>query len=170
MNTRYCLTLILLATSGVPLLSQQEEVIPDSAKDAEVWALDDTDKVHPITGNLLSEGPFDAERGFLLNGRRVKLNGVCLHDDAGAVAAAVPERVWERRFEILKEMGCNAIRTSHNPMAPVFMDLCDRMGFLVMDEILDEWKVYGVEFLDHTPSLLQCVLQFPEHTCMPVLA
>lgn len=89
----------------------------------------------------IREIAFDRDRGFLLNGRRVKLNGVCLHHDAGPVGAAVPERVWERRFEILKNMGCNAIRTSHNPMAPEFMDLCDRMGFLVMDELFDEWKV-----------------------------
>ena len=58
---------------------------------------------------------FDADKGFLLNGERVKLNGVCLHDDGGAVGAAVPKRIWERRFALLKEMGCNAIRTSHNP-------------------------------------------------------
>lgn len=84
---------------------------------------------------------FDPDRGCLLNGSHVKLNGVCLHHDGGAVGAAVPERVWERRLEILKEMGCNAIRTSHNPVAPEFLDLCDKMGFLVMDEIFDEWKV-----------------------------
>jgi beta-galactosidase len=84
---------------------------------------------------------FDADKGFLLNDRQVKLNGVCLHHDGGCVGAAVPERVWERRLEILKSMGCNAIRTSHNPYAPEFMDLCDRMGFLVMDEVFDEWKV-----------------------------
>ncbi len=57
-----------------------------------------------------------------------------------AVGAAVPERVWERRFEMLREMGCNAIRTSHNPPAPEFLDLCDRMGFLVMNEAFDEWQ------------------------------
>ncbi len=89
----------------------------------------------------IREAIFDADRGFLLNGERVKLNGVCLHHDGGSVGAAVPERVWERRLEILREMGCNAIRTSHNPYAEDFLDLCDRMGFLVMDEIFDEWKV-----------------------------
>ena len=89
----------------------------------------------------IREIAFDSDHGFLLNGKRVKLNGVCLHHEAGAVGAAVPERVWERRFEILKEMGCNSIRTSHNPYAPEFMDLCDRMGFLVMDEAFDEWRV-----------------------------
>jgi beta-galactosidase len=84
---------------------------------------------------------FDADQGFLLNGERVKLNGVCLHHDGGCVGAAVPERVWERRLEILREMGCNAIRTSHNPPASEFLDLCDQMGFLVMNEAFDEWKV-----------------------------
>ena len=88
----------------------------------------------------IREAVFDANRGFLLNGEHVKLNGACLHHDGGSVGAAVPERVWERRFEILRAMGCNAIRTSHNPPAPEFLDLCDRVGFLVMDEAFDEWK------------------------------
>ena len=83
---------------------------------------------------------FDADKGFLLNGERVKLNGVCLHDDGGAVGTAVPQRIWERRFALLKEMGCNAIRASHNPHTPEFFDLCDRMGFLVMAEAFDEWR------------------------------
>jgi beta-galactosidase len=82
---------------------------------------------------------FDVDRGFLLNGRQVKLNGVCLHGDGGSVGAAVPEGVWRRRLRLLKEMGCNAIRTSHNPPAPEFLDLCDQLGFLVMDEAFDEW-------------------------------
>ena len=84
---------------------------------------------------------FDADTGFLLNGKQLKLNGVCLHHEGGAVGAAVPERVWQRRLEKLKAMGCNSIRTSHNPYAPEFMDLCDRLGFLVMNEVFDEWKV-----------------------------
>jgi beta-galactosidase len=88
----------------------------------------------------IREAVFDADKGFLLNGEHVKLNGVCLHHDAGSVGAAVPERVWERRLEVLKGMGCNAIRTSHNPVAPEFLDLCDRMGFCVMNEVFDEWK------------------------------
>ena len=89
----------------------------------------------------IREAIFDADKGFLLNGERVKLNGVCLHHDGGCVGAAVPERIWERRLEILREMGCNAIRTSHNPYAAEFLDLCDRMGFLVMNEAFDEWKL-----------------------------
>ncbi len=88
----------------------------------------------------IREARFDPDRGFLLNGERVKLNGACLHHDGGAVGAAVPERVWERRLASLKEMGCNAIRTSHGPPAPEFLDLCDAMGFLVMDEAFDEWR------------------------------
>ena len=91
---------------------------------------------------------FDADKGFLLNGERVKLNGVCLHDDGGAVGTAVPQRIWERRFALLKEMGCNAIRASHNPHTPEFFDLCDRMGFLVMAEAFDEWR----EPKSQTPS------------------
>jgi beta-galactosidase len=89
----------------------------------------------------IREAVFDADQGFLLNGERVKINGACLHHDGGCVGAAVPERVWERRLEILKEMGCNAIRTTHNPYAAEFLDLCDRMGLLVMNEAFDEWKV-----------------------------
>jgi beta-galactosidase len=84
---------------------------------------------------------FDKDQGFLLNGRRVKLRGVNLHHDGGAVGAAVPERLWEVRLERLKAMGANAIRTSHNPPAPEFLDLCDRLGFLVMAEAFDEWTM-----------------------------
>ena len=88
----------------------------------------------------IREIAFDADRGFLLNGERVKLNGVCIHGDGGAVGTAVPERVWERRLELLKQMGCNAIRLSHNPPAPELLDMLDRMGFLVMAEAFDEWR------------------------------
>jgi beta-galactosidase len=84
---------------------------------------------------------FDAETGFWLNGRNFKLKGVCLHHDGGAFGAAVPLRVWERRLEILRKLGVNAIRTAHNPPAPEFLDLCDRMGFIVMDEMFDCWTV-----------------------------
>jgi len=89
----------------------------------------------------IREAVFDANRGFLLNGEHIKLNGVCLHQDAGSVGSAVPLRVWERRLATLRAMGCNAIRTSHNPYAAEFLDLCDTMGFLVMNEAFDEWRV-----------------------------
>ena len=83
---------------------------------------------------------FDPDRGFLLNGIETKLRGVCLHHDAGALGAAVPAAVWERRLEKLRAMGANAMRTAHNPPDPALLDLADRMGFLVMDEAFDEWE------------------------------
>ena len=82
---------------------------------------------------------FDPNDGFFLNEQPLKLKGVCLHHDAGSVGAAVPEAVWERRLRTLKELGVNAIRTSHNPPAPEFLDLCDRLGLLVKDEAFDEF-------------------------------
>lgn len=83
---------------------------------------------------------FDADKGFALNGSWIKVKGVCLHHDAGVLGAAVPEDVWLRRLQNLKSIGVNAIRTSHNPQAPVFYDICDRIGLLVMDEAFDEWE------------------------------
>lgn len=83
---------------------------------------------------------FDPDHGFFLNGRPLKLKGVCVHHDAGALGAAVTREIWIRRLEKLKRMGCNAIRMSHNPHMPELYDLCDSMGFLVMDEAFDEWE------------------------------
>lgn len=83
---------------------------------------------------------FDKDRGFLLNGEHVKLQGLCLHEDAGSLGVAVPDRANERRLEILKEYGCNAIRCAHNPFSPEFMEMCDRMGFVVIAEAFDKWK------------------------------
>jgi beta-galactosidase len=82
---------------------------------------------------------FDATNGFSLNGVKMKLNGVCLHHDLGALGAAVNTRAIEKRLELLKTMGVNAIRTSHNPPAPELLDIADRLGFLVMDEAFDCW-------------------------------
>ncbi|EPT32863.1 glycoside hydrolase, family 2, sugar binding domain protein [Bacteroidetes bacterium oral taxon 272 str. F0290] len=82
---------------------------------------------------------FDAQKGFFLNGKRVKINGVCLHHDLGCLGAAFNTRAMERNLQLLKEMGCNGIRSSHNPPAPELLDLCDRMGFIVMDEAFDMW-------------------------------
>ncbi|MGE5847195.1 MAG: glycoside hydrolase family 2 TIM barrel-domain containing protein, partial [Ignavibacteria bacterium] len=82
---------------------------------------------------------FTTDKGFFLNGKHVNIKGVCMHHDLGSLGAAVNKRAIERQLEIMKEMGCNAIRTSHNPPAPEMLDLCDRMGFLVMDEAFDEW-------------------------------
>jgi len=82
---------------------------------------------------------FDAKKGFFLNGIHTKIKGVCLHHDLGALGAAINTRAIQRQLQLLKDMGCNAIRTSHNPPAPEFLDLCDRMGFLVLDESFDMW-------------------------------
>lgn len=83
---------------------------------------------------------FDADKGFFLNQVNMKLKGVCVHHDAGCLGAAVRASVWERRLSLLKEMGTNAIRMSHNPHMPELYDLCDAMGFLVIDEAFDEWE------------------------------
>lgn len=83
---------------------------------------------------------FDADKGFLLNGKSVKIKGVCNHHDLGALGAAVNVRAIERQLEILKEMGCNGIRTAHNPPAPELLELCDKMGFIVMNETFDMWR------------------------------
>jgi beta-galactosidase len=88
---------------------------------------------------------FSAEKGFLLNGRYRKLNGVCNHHDLGALGAAVNRRATERQLQIMRQMGVNAIRTSHNPPSPELLELCDRMGLVVMDEAFDMWRIPKVK-------------------------
>lgn len=83
---------------------------------------------------------FDADRGFFINNIHTVLKGVCVHHDAGCLGAAVRKEVWRRRLERLKEMGCNAIRMSHNPHMPALFELCDEMGFFAIDEAFDEWE------------------------------
>ena len=83
---------------------------------------------------------FDPNKGFALNDVWTKVKGVCIHHDAGCLGSAVPREVWKRRLATLKEMGCNAIRMSHNPQAPDVYELCDEIGMLVMDEAFDEWE------------------------------
>ena len=83
---------------------------------------------------------FDSGKGFFCNGKSYKLKGVCVHEDAGCLGNAVPACVWEYRLRKLKEAGCNAVRMSHNPHAEELYDLCDKLGFFVMDEIFDEWE------------------------------
>jgi beta-galactosidase len=113
---------------------------------------------HPVDGVMVDRYEtvfgiryfvFDREKGFLLNGKRVKINGVCDHHDLGALGAAVNTRALERQLEMLKEMGVNGIRTSHNPPAPELLELCDRMGFIVMDEAFDMWKKEKTKFDYH---------------------
>lgn len=96
---------------------------------------------------------WETETGFWLNGRNIKLQGVCNHQDAGALGAAVPEKINRYRILQLKAMGVNAIRTAHNPQTPDFYRTCDEVGMLVMDEIFDGWKQkayhdYGANFFD----------------------
>ncbi len=89
---------------------------------------------------------FDTTKGLLLNGKHIKINGVCNHHDLGCLGTAVNRRALERQLEILKAMGVNGIRTSHNPPAPELLELCDRMGFMVMDEAFDMWKKGKTQF------------------------
>ena len=119
-----------------------------------LWDIDNTQLYKAVTKILINkksiddvttsfgirEAKFDAATGFWLNGKNIKIKGVCLHHDGGAVGAAVPLRVWEKRLALLKEAGANGIRTSHNAAAPEFLDMCDKMGFLVMDETFDTWN------------------------------
>lgn len=95
---------------------------------------------HVKTKHGIRSAKFDPDRGFLLNGEKVVLKGVCLHHDGGELGAAVPVESWRRRFNLLKELGVNALRLAHNPHAPEVLDLCDQMGFLVIDEMYDKWE------------------------------
>jgi len=113
---------------------------------------------------------FDKDKGFFLNDQSLKIKGVCLHHDLGALGAAVNTRAIQRQLEILKAMGCNAIRTAHNPPAPELLDLCDKMGFLVMVEAFDMWKKkknkfdYYSDFEEwHKEDLLDMVLRDRNH-------
>lgn len=84
---------------------------------------------------------FEKETGFWLNGRNMKIQGVCMHHDCGMLGAAYHEGVMRKRFETLKKMGCNALRTTHNPPCPKTLDICDELGILVLDEAFDEWHI-----------------------------
>lgn len=96
------------------------------------------DEVVTVTG--FRSFRFDAATGFWLNGRNVKINGVCEHHDLGCLGAAFNEDAMHRKLVRLKAMGCNAIRCSHNPPAPELLTMCDTMGFIVMDESFDMWR------------------------------
>ncbi|MFA9390234.1 MAG: beta-galactosidase GalB [Prolixibacteraceae bacterium] len=118
---------------------------------------------------------FSADSGFFLNGENIKLKGVNNHHDLGALGAAFNTRAAERHLEILKEMGCNAIRMSHNPPAPELLDLCDKMGFFVMDEAFDCWakKKMKHDYHDdweewHTRDLQDMILRDRNHPSVMV--
>ena len=129
----------------------KQEVTIDNPK---LWDID-SPHMYTVVSEILLDGAvvdsketpfgirysrFDKDKGFFLNGKNILIKGVCLHHDGGLVGSAVPAGVWERRLRILKDAGCNAIRTAHNPPSEEFLDLCDRMGFLVQDEAFDEWN------------------------------
>ena len=143
--------------SSVTITNGREEVVTQQIilTRPQLWNLDDPKLYQVVTkiregNNTLDEtvttfgvreAKFAADTGFWLNGKNFKLKGVCLHADGGAFGAAVPLGIWEQRLTSLKKIGVNAIRTAHNPPAPKFLDLCDRMGLLVMDELFDCWTV-----------------------------
>jgi beta-galactosidase len=103
--------------------------------------MDRSKKIDQISIPLgIRTAEFDPDRGFVLNGKKVFLKGVCLHHDGGELGAAVPLETWKRRLELLKSLGVNALRLAHNPHAPEVLDLCDHMGFLVIDEMYDKWE------------------------------
>ena len=121
----------------------------------------------------IRKAEFTVDKGFFLNGQHVKLNGVCDHHDLGALGSAINVRALERQLEILREFGVNAIRTSHNPPAPELLDLCDKMGFVVMDEAFDCWATgknkndYHVLYPDwHEQDLRALVRRDRNHPCV----
>jgi beta-galactosidase len=144
------------ATGKVTLGSKEEKVVNQifDVINPKLWSVDDPSLYSLYTelrGRELLDNTvttigfrdlkFDADKGFFLNGRNLKLKGICMHHDAGTLGSAVPEEELGRRLDILKEMGCNAIRTSHNPFSPEFLDLCDSKGFMVIGEAFDEWEL-----------------------------
>ena len=139
----------LEATNGTNTIKQQVYMT-----EPHLWSVDDPYMYTMVTEIRLNGKTIDtystpfgirsiefrADSGFYLNGEHVRINGVCNHHDLGCLGAATNERAIERQLQILKDMGCNGIRCSHNPPSPILLDLCDRMGFLVMDEAFDMWR------------------------------
>ena len=116
---------------------------------------------------------FDPDAGLFVNGEHVKINGVCDHHDLGALGSAVNERALQRQLETLVDMGCNAIRTSHNPPAPELLELADQMGLMVMDESFDCWRSqktqwdYHLLFDDwHEPDFRAQIHRDRNHPCV----
>lgn len=138
---------------SLPAGAEQSKSLAIVVPNPKLWDVDDAQLYRAVTrlevdGKTTQEYAttfgirtfrFDPDEGFFLNGRNRKIKGVCLHHDGGLVGAAVPKAVWRRRLQTLKDGGCNAIRSAHNPASQEFLDLCDEMGFLVQDEFYDEW-------------------------------
>lgn len=138
-----------VATAKTTIGAQEKKTVKLTIKNPQRWTLDNpylytlTTKL-PNDQSVVKAGlrtlEFSANKGFALNGKWMKIKGVCMHDDAGVLGTAVPKAVWERRIKELKAIGVNAIRMSHNPHAPEVYELCDELGMLVMDEASDEWE------------------------------
>lgn len=139
----------------MPICDVNDAELMVEVKNPHLWDVDDpylytlVTEISDLDGNLLDRVEmktglrsfhFNEKTGFYLNGRSLKINGVCLHHDFGCLGSAFNVNAARRQLEIMKEMGCNSIRTSHNPPAPQLLDLCDEMGFIVQDEAFDMWR------------------------------
>ena len=140
----------VVATAKTAIGSQEKKTVRMTIANPQRWTLE-RPYLYTLTTKLsngdrsevkagLRTLDFSPVSGFALNGQRMKVKGVCVHDDAGVLGTAVPAEVWRRRIRELKALGANAIRMSHNPQAPELYDICDEEGMLVMDEASDEWE------------------------------
>lgn len=146
-----------------PFLYRLELELEQNGRIADSWS-------QPFGIRMLTFAPGE---GMFLNGMPLKMKGVCLHHDAGVVGAAVPPEMLRRRLQLLREMGCNALRTAHNPFSRTFYDLCDELGFLVVNEAFDGWETakapcdYGRWFADwHRRDLETFVRRDRNHPCV----
>ena len=140
----------VVATTTTAIGAQDKKTVRLTVGSPRRWTLDEpylytlTTKLDNGDQSVVRAGlrtlDFSPDRGFALNGRWMKVKGVCVHDDAGVLGTAVPAEVWRRRVRQLKSIGVNALRMSHNPHAPALYDICDEEGMLVMDEASDEWE------------------------------
>jgi beta-galactosidase len=178
-----------LANVGLPVAAHQSAPVAGelTVKRPKLWDLNKPQRYVAVTTVLQAaqmmdqyETPFGirtieftATNGFLLNGKRVPIQGVCDHHDLGALGSAVNTRALERQIQLLKDMGCNAIRTSHNPPTPELLDICDRLGLVVMDEAFDCWQAgknandYNKLYADwHDDDLRMLVRRDRNHPCV----
>ena len=138
---------------GEKMFSVSGEDSTVQIQNPDLWSVD-TPRLYTVMSEVISDGQvqdrvftkfgirdvfFDVEKGFFLNGKNIKIQGVCMHHDLGMLGAAYHKDVVKKRLLALKEMGCNAIRTTHNPPCPQTLDICDEIGMLVLDEAFDEW-------------------------------
>jgi len=177
----------LLAEKSIPFdISRKEELKIEhnlKIKNPLLWS-DETPNLYSAVVHLEVDGEVSepvtvrfgirnieiaAKKGMTVNGKKTKLKGVCLHHDAGIAGSAYYDAVWRRRLKILKSIGCNAVRTSHNLPAEEFLDLCDELGFYVIDECFDKWKsgYYASHFdADAVRDLTDMILRDRNHPCV----